>query len=140
MMRWFAAELDADNRRMIYAPAGFAHGFQTLEPDAELFYQRAASFRPELQRGVRWHDPTLAVAWPPAGRRVISARDQALPFLAAAADLGAIDGEIDRIALAAFDVFAECREQVYQLRIEEVKRRVAWVVGKMNQGGEDPEA
>jgi hypothetical protein len=59
---------------------------------------------------------------------------------AAASDLAAIDGEIDRIALAAFDVFTECREQVYQLRIEEVKRRVAWVVGKMNQSGEDPEA
>jgi hypothetical protein len=58
----------------------------------------------------------------------------------AAGELAAIDGEIDRIALAAFDVFAECREQVYQLRVEEVKRRVAWLADKMNQSGEEPEA
>lgn len=82
--RWFAAELDADNRRMIYAPAGFAHGFQTLEPASEVFYQIAAAFRPALQRGVRWNDPALAIAWPPAARRVISARDLALPTLSPA--------------------------------------------------------
>jgi dTDP-4-dehydrorhamnose 3,5-epimerase len=82
--RWFAAELDADNRRMIYAPAGFAHGFQTLEPASEVFYQIAANFRPELQRGIRWDDPTLAIAWPPAARRILSARDHALPTLASA--------------------------------------------------------
>ena len=58
----------------------------------------------------------------------------------AAAELAALDGEIDRIALAAFDIFEQCREQVYRLRVEEVKRRVAWVVGKMNQSGKDQEA
>jgi hypothetical protein len=58
----------------------------------------------------------------------------------ATSELAALDGEIDRIALAAFDIFTQCREHVYQLRIEEVKRQVAWVVGKMNQRGEDPEA
>jgi len=79
--RWFAVELTQDNRRMVYAPAGFAHGFQSLEPASEVFYQIAANFRPDLQRGLRWNDPTLAIAWPPARARIISARDQALPFL-----------------------------------------------------------
>jgi len=79
--RWFGVELDQDNRRMIYAPAGFAHGFQSLEPASEVFYQIAASFRPDLQRGLRWNDPTLAIAWPPARARIISARDLALPLL-----------------------------------------------------------
>ena len=79
--RWFAAELDQDNRRMVYAPAGFAHGFQSLEPASEVFYQITAPFRADLQRGLRWNDPTLAIAWPPARARIISPRDLALPFL-----------------------------------------------------------
>lgn len=82
---WYAAELSADNRRMLYVPEGFAHGFQTLEPESELFYQITAAYRPELQRGIRWDDPTLAIAWPPAAERVISPRDRALPFITSAA-------------------------------------------------------
>jgi len=49
------------------------------------------------------------------------------------------EGQIDRIALAAFDVFVECREQVYELRVNEVKRRVSWVVDKMNNRDLDPD-
>ncbi|QEX23543.1 dTDP-4-dehydrorhamnose 3,5-epimerase [Hypericibacter adhaerens] len=82
--RWFATELTQDNRRLVYASAGFAHGFQSLEPASEVFYQITAGFRPELQRGLRWNDPALAIAWPAAASRVISARDQALPFLESA--------------------------------------------------------
>jgi len=82
---WYTAELSADNRRMMYVPEGFAHGFQTLEPESELFYQITAAYRPELQRGIRWDDPTLAIAWPHAAERVISPRDLALPFIASAA-------------------------------------------------------
>ena len=85
LRRWFAAELGADDRRMIYVPEGFAHGFQTLEPESELFYQITAPYRAELQRGIRWDDPTLAIRWPAARDRVISARDLALPLLTQAA-------------------------------------------------------
>jgi hypothetical protein len=49
------------------------------------------------------------------------------------------EAEIDRVALAGFDVFVECREQVSELRINEVKRRVSWIVEKMNERGSDPE-
>ena len=54
-------------------------------------------------------------------------------------EVAEIEGQIDRIALAAFDLFVECREQVYELRVNEVKRRVSWVVDKMGQRGLDPE-
>jgi len=82
---WFAAELGADDRRMMYVPEGFAHGFQTLEPGSELFYQITAPYRAELQRGIRWDDPTLAIRWPAARERVISTRDRSLPFVVPAA-------------------------------------------------------
>jgi len=56
-----------------------------------------------------------------------------------AADLAEIDERIDRIALAAFDIFVQCREQVYELRVNEAKRRVSWIVEKMNEREADPE-
>ena len=80
---WFATELNAENGVMLYAPGGFAHGFQTLEDESEVFYQISAPYRPELGRGIRWDDPVLAIAWPQADKRIISARDQSLPLLEA---------------------------------------------------------
>ncbi|GAG33495.1 unnamed protein product, partial [marine sediment metagenome] len=52
-------------------------------------------------------------------------------------ELAQLDGQIDRVALAAFDLFVQCREQVYELRVNEVKRRVSWVMDKMGQNGFD---
>ena len=66
---------------MVYVPAGFAHGFQTLADDTELFYQMSDFYYPELARGVRWDDPALGIAWPVCARRVIAPRDLALPGL-----------------------------------------------------------
>ena len=57
-----------------------------------------------------------------------------------AAELAAMDAGVDRVALAAFDIFVECREQVYELRVNEAKRRVSWVVDKLNQRGSDPDS
>ncbi len=54
-------------------------------------------------------------------------------------ELAELEGQIDRIALAAFDIFVQCRERVYELRVNEVKRRVSWIVEKMNQRDFDPE-
>jgi dTDP-4-dehydrorhamnose 3,5-epimerase len=79
--RWAAVELTADNRRMVYVPAGCAHGFQTLCDDTELFYQMSETYYPELARGVRWDDPALGVEWPACADRVISDRDRNLPGL-----------------------------------------------------------
>ena len=79
--QWVAAELSAENRRMLFIPEGFAHGFQTLEDNSEVFYQISAFYAPESARGLRWDDPALAIAWPPAEQRVISPRDAAYPDL-----------------------------------------------------------
>jgi dTDP-4-dehydrorhamnose 3,5-epimerase len=78
--RWVAAELTADNRRMLYVPEGVAHGFQTLAEDTEVFYQISASHHPQSERGVRWNDPACAIAWP-LSPVTVSPRDAALPSL-----------------------------------------------------------
>jgi dTDP-4-dehydrorhamnose 3,5-epimerase len=78
--RWYGVELSAENRRALYLPAGFAHGFQTLVDDCEVLYQMGAAQVPEAARGVRWDDPAFAIAWPPvAGPRTICARDRSYP-------------------------------------------------------------
>src|SRR5688500_15699112 len=62
--KWFSAELTSQNRRALYVPEGFAHGFQTLVDDTEVFYQMSEFFHPECARGVRWDDPAFAIDWP----------------------------------------------------------------------------
>jgi dTDP-4-dehydrorhamnose 3,5-epimerase len=79
--RWVAAELSAENRRSLYVPPGFAHGFQTLGEGAEVLYQISTAYSPEHSRGVRWNDPEVAVRWP-FGDPILSERDRALPLLA----------------------------------------------------------
>ena len=79
--RWRAVELSAENRAMLYIPEGFAHGFQTLCDDTELFYQMSTAYVPHAAAGIRWDDPELAIEWP-ADARAISAGDLALPTLA----------------------------------------------------------
>ncbi|MCA1684726.1 MAG: dTDP-4-dehydrorhamnose 3,5-epimerase [Planctomycetia bacterium] len=77
--RWASSELTADDHRMLYVPAGFAHGFQTLADRTEVFYQMSEPFEPSSARGVRWDDPAFGIAWPPAADRVISERDRGFP-------------------------------------------------------------
>lgn len=79
--RWFAAELTAANRRMLYIPEGCAHGFQSLVDDSEVFYQISAFQAPDAAQGVRWDDPAFGVEWPSADR-IISARDRSYPNFA----------------------------------------------------------
>ncbi len=77
--KWCAAELSADNGRMVFIPGGFAHGFQTLEDASEVFYQMSAAYAPEAARGVRWDDPGLAIDWPIADP-IVSERDATHPL------------------------------------------------------------
>jgi dTDP-4-dehydrorhamnose 3,5-epimerase len=72
----FGAELSADNRRMMYVPKGFAHGFVTLTDDTEAFYFVDEFYAPELERGIRWDDPRFAVEWPDRPT-VLSDKDRA---------------------------------------------------------------
>jgi len=81
--QWIGVELTADNRRMLYVPEGFAHGYQTLTDNAEVFYQVSQFYSPESERGVRWNDPAFGIEWPEADVRIISAKDQSWPDYAA---------------------------------------------------------
>jgi len=74
----FSVVLSAENRRSLYIPEGFAHGFQTLEDDTEVFYQMSQFYAPEHAKGVRWNDPAFGIAWP-EGERIIIERDQSYP-------------------------------------------------------------
>ena len=76
--RWCALELTADNGKMVYVPAGFAHGFQTLADESEVSYQISEAFRPELARGVRWNDPAFQIEWP-IPDPILSVRDRGFP-------------------------------------------------------------
>ncbi len=62
--RWFAIELRAKNYNSLYIPAGFVHGFQTLEDDTVIFYQMSEAYYPQLARGIRWDDRSFSINWP----------------------------------------------------------------------------
>jgi dTDP-4-dehydrorhamnose 3,5-epimerase len=62
--RWIGVELTAENRRALYVPEGFAHGFQTLVDDVEVMYQVSQAYTPSAEGGVRYDDPAFAIAWP----------------------------------------------------------------------------
>lgn len=77
--QWAAAELTAENRAMLYVPEGFAHGYQTLDNDTEVFYQVTDYYAPDSVGGVRWDDPAFGIAWPETERLVINERDRTYP-------------------------------------------------------------
>lgn len=75
--QWIGVMLNQENRRALYVPKGFAHGFLTLEDETEVFYQMSEFYAPEHSRGVRWDDPVFGITWPiPVA--TISEKDQAL--------------------------------------------------------------
>lgn len=78
--KWFACELSAENRRMMYVPRGFAHGFVTLSDETEAVYLVSAHYSPENERGVRFDDPLHGIAWPTEVSEV-SQKDRAWPDL-----------------------------------------------------------
>jgi dTDP-4-dehydrorhamnose 3,5-epimerase len=91
--RWVGAELSAANRRMLYVPEGFGHGFQTLADDTEVLYQVSEFYAPEAEAGFPWDDTLFAVDWPLGAPEVISDKDAAWPdFLAAHATARAATG------------------------------------------------
>jgi dTDP-4-dehydrorhamnose 3,5-epimerase len=81
-------ELTQVNRLAFYIPPGFAHGFQTLEPETEVWYQMTDHYQPELSDGLRWDDPALAIQWP-LRPSAMNDRDAAYP-------------DLDRTALECF--------------------------------------
>jgi len=78
-MQWVGVELTEQNRLLLYLPPEFAHGFQTLRDDTEVFYMVSSLYTPESYRGVRWDDPAFGIEWPHADRRIINERDRTYP-------------------------------------------------------------
>lgn len=79
--QWFGVTLTAEDRNMIYIPAGCAHGLLTLQDDCEIFYQMSQFYCVDAARGVRWDDPAFGISWP-AEPRLISDRDRTYPDFA----------------------------------------------------------
>ncbi len=80
-LQHIGVELTADNRRALYVPQMFAHGYQTLSDDTEVIYQVDEFYAPQYERGLRYNDPALALHWPlPVS--AMSKKDQAWPLLA----------------------------------------------------------
>ena len=81
--RWFGAELSDANHRQLWIAPGLAHGFLVLSDSADFLYKTTAYYEPAAERGLRWDDPELAIAWPDVGvGPVVSAKDAAAPAFA----------------------------------------------------------
>ena len=90
---WVSATLSADTGDQLFIPAGFGHGFVTLEPDSEVIYKVDDYYAPECDGGIAWDDPDLALPWPlPDGGPVLSDKDGMLPRLKAWNSPFAYDG------------------------------------------------
>ncbi len=73
-----SATLTAEGFEQLWVPAGFLHGYATLEPDTEVIYKVTGYYAPECDRGVQWNDPALGIPWPvAAGEAILSGKDQA---------------------------------------------------------------
>jgi len=79
--RWIGVELSAENRRELWVPPGFAHGFVVTSDSAECLYNTTDYWAPEHERVIRWNDPELAIEWPLSGLPMLSGKDsQGLPL------------------------------------------------------------
>ncbi|PLR77838.1 dTDP-4-dehydrorhamnose 3,5-epimerase [Bacillus sp. V3-13] len=79
--QWFGIELNAENKKQILIPKGFAHGFMTITEDVEVQYKVDALYAPESDRGISWNDPAIGIKWPTGMPPVLSDKDQKAPLL-----------------------------------------------------------
>jgi dTDP-4-dehydrorhamnose 3,5-epimerase len=79
-LKWFGVELSAENKKMIYIPEGFAHGFQTLTNDCQLIYHHSEYYKPNIEGGIKYDDKLVGIKWPLPARN-ISERDNNHPLL-----------------------------------------------------------
>ncbi len=91
--QWFAVELSAENKKMLFIPRGFAHGFKTLTDDVEFCYKVDNLYSPEHDRGIRFDDPSIGVDWGEVNPELLSAKDRTAPTLDES-DCNFIYGEI----------------------------------------------
>ena len=79
-LNWYGTELNEDNRRMMFVPKGFGHGFITLTENTEALYLVTEFYSPENERGIRWNDPKIGIQWP-INPEIISDKDRNHPDL-----------------------------------------------------------
>lgn len=80
--RWIGVELSAENRRQLWVPPGFAHGFVVTSDNAECLYKTTEYWSPEHERSILWNDPALAIEWPLSGTPMLSGKDSQGKLLA----------------------------------------------------------
>ena len=81
--KWVGVHLSAENKRQLYIPEGFAHGFMALSDQVDFYYKCSDFYSKPDERGIRWDDPDLGIAWP-EGAKIVDARDAAFPLLGVA--------------------------------------------------------
>jgi dTDP-4-dehydrorhamnose 3,5-epimerase len=74
--KWEGVVLSADNKRQLWVPPGFAHGFVVLSESAEFLYKTTDYYHPEFERSLLWNDPTVGIQWPIQGQPILAAKDQ----------------------------------------------------------------
>lgn len=80
--KWTGVELSARNRRQVWVPSGYAHGFQALSDTADVLYKTTAYYAPTSDRSIRWDDPAIGIDWPLASDPILSEKDARAPLLA----------------------------------------------------------
>ncbi|SFI33444.1 dTDP-4-dehydrorhamnose 3,5-epimerase [Selenomonas ruminantium] len=90
--QWVGVELSAENKKQLFIPRGFAHGFITLTDDVEVQYKADNYYAPECDGNIRWNDPDIGVEWP-IEPVILSEKDQQAPLLKARMDLNFVYGE-----------------------------------------------
>ncbi|MCK0171434.1 dTDP-4-dehydrorhamnose 3,5-epimerase [Aliiroseovarius sp. S1123] len=79
--KWVGYELSAENGAQLFIPAGFAHGFATLQPDSEIIYKCSDYYAPETEGALRWDDSAIGIDWPLQETAILSDKDAAAPML-----------------------------------------------------------
>ncbi|NRR31630.1 dTDP-4-dehydrorhamnose 3,5-epimerase [Oxalobacteraceae bacterium] len=80
--QWYGLELSAENKRQLWIPAGFAHGFVVTSESAEFLYKTTDYWAPEFERSILWNDPAIGIEWPLEAAPLLSGKDQAGSLLA----------------------------------------------------------
>lgn len=80
--KWVGYELSAENGAQLFIPAGFAHGFATLQSDSEIIYKCSDYYAPESEGALRWDDPAIGIVWPLKDAAILSEKDAVAPVLA----------------------------------------------------------
>lgn len=78
--KWYGIELSEENKKMLFMPPGFAHGFVALSDDVHLTYKCTAEYDVLMDAGIRWTDPDIAIEWP-VSNPIVSKKDEKLPFI-----------------------------------------------------------